>query len=57
MAPERLLAVARNDVLRCWDVVTGRHLGDLAGAASCALTGGRRLAVGHTDGSITVDPL
>ncbi|MFF5077404.1 WD40 repeat domain-containing protein [Actinoplanes sp. NPDC000266] len=58
--PERVVATSHEDTVRCWDVLTGRHLGDIEQAQSATivpLPGGRSaLAVGHQDGSLTITP-
>ena len=61
VAPAQVIAVSHEEVVRCWDVLTGRHLGDIADAQSAVtatLPDGRIvLAVGHLDGSLTITPL
>jgi len=61
VVPAHVIAVSHEEVVRCWDVLTGRHLGDITDAQSAVtatLPDGRVvLAVGHLDGSLTVTPL
>ncbi|SNY69494.1 WD40 repeat domain-containing protein [Paractinoplanes atraurantiacus] len=58
--PERVVAVAHEDTVRCWDALTGSHLADVEQARSAVVVevpGGRSaLAVGHMDGSLTITP-
>ena len=56
--PGQMIAVGRDEILRCWDVLSGRHLGDVP-SASCAATVTEPgvFAIGHLDGSITVTSL
>jgi len=60
-APGPLIAVARGDVTRVWHAGTGKMLADIAGATSATTltlpNGEAALAVGHTDGSLTVTTL
>ena len=57
VVPARVIAVSHEEVVRCWDVLTGRHLGDIAGAQSAVtatLPDGRIvLAIDYLDGNLT----
>ncbi|MEV6596669.1 WD40 repeat domain-containing protein [Actinoplanes sp. NPDC051346] len=61
VSPDRILAVGQDDLVRCWDVVTGEHLGDVPDticATTAILPDGRTLFVtGGVDGSITFTPI
>ncbi|WP_127502816.1 WD40 repeat domain-containing protein [Actinoplanes solisilvae] len=54
----RLFAAAHHDVVRCWDIVTGRVLGVVPQAQSAVTTelpdGRTALAIGREDGTLTV---
>jgi WD40 repeat protein len=59
--PGDILAVGQGGTVRRWKLSTGEDLGDVADAG-CVTTadvpgGGAVLALGHTDGSITITPL
>jgi tryptophan synthase alpha subunit len=50
---DHLLAVADGNIVRCWDVRTGVHLGDITEAASAVIIG-TALAIGCCDGTIDI---